>query len=181
MGLRQQGSSAPLVIIGRLGRHAQGQGQATQLLGQVCRSGCGQQRGQARAQAAATKGDAKSAKAAPAKAATAPAYDKPALQALAWRNIGPYRGGRSVAAVGVESQPMTYYFGATGGGVFKTTNGGADWKPVTDGQLAFEWEHLLRKVRERDPAWLAGIQDALPRAHPMMDVEPGPVAPWERP
>ena len=68
-------------------------------------------------------------------AATADTYDKAALQALTWRSIGPYRGGRSVAVTGVPSQPMTYYFGGTGGGVFKSTNGGADWKPVTDGQV----------------------------------------------
>ena len=41
-----------------------------------------------------------------------------------------------MAVAGVSSQPSTYYFGGTGGGVFKTTNGGADWKPVTDGQIA---------------------------------------------
>ncbi|MCM2258425.1 MAG: glycosyl hydrolase, partial [Vicinamibacteria bacterium] len=66
---------------------------------------------------------------------SAPAFDKTAMQALTWRSIGPYRGGRAVAAAGVESQPNTFYFGGTGGGVFKTTNGGVDWKPVTDGQI----------------------------------------------
>jgi photosystem II stability/assembly factor-like uncharacterized protein len=68
-------------------------------------------------------------------AASADEYDKPALAGLSWRGIGPYRGGRSVAVAGVEGQPLTYYFGGTGGGVFKTTNGGAEWKPVTDGQI----------------------------------------------
>ena len=38
--------------------------------------------------------------------------------ALKWRNIGPFRGGRSLTAVGVPSQPLTYYFGSTGGGVW---------------------------------------------------------------
>ena len=75
---------------------------------------------------------------APAAKVAAPAdeFDKAAIGALNWRSIGPYRGGRSVAVAGVSSQPSTYYFGGTGGGVFKTTNGGADWKPVTDGQIA---------------------------------------------
>src|SRR6185295_14541862 len=75
---------------------------------------------------------------APAPKAGAPAdeFDKTALGALTWRSIGPYRGGRSVAVAGVPSQPSTYYFGGTGGGVFKTTNGGVNWKPVTDGQIA---------------------------------------------
>ena len=40
--------------------------------------------------------------------------------ALKWRNIGPFRGGRSLTAIGVPSQPLTYYFGSVGGGVWKT-------------------------------------------------------------
>ncbi len=50
-----------------------------------------------------------------------------------WRNIGPFRGGRSVASSGVVGQPMTYYMGSTGGGVFKTTDDGITWKNVSDG------------------------------------------------
>ena len=46
--------------------------------------------------------------------------------ALNWRNIGPFRGGRSLIAVGVPSQPLTYYFGSTGGGVWKTIDGGLE-------------------------------------------------------
>src|SRR6516165_10440924 len=57
------------------------------------------------------------------------------LSALAWRNIGPNRGGRSQAAAGSTRRPMEYYFGATGGGLWKTTNGGVTWFPVTDGQI----------------------------------------------
>jgi len=56
------------------------------------------------------------------------------LSGLRWRNIGPFRGGRSVAVAGVASQPMIYYFGGTGGGVFKTTDAGVTWEPVSDGQ-----------------------------------------------
>jgi len=56
------------------------------------------------------------------------------LSGLRWRNIGPHRGGRSVAVAGVLGQPMVYYFGGTGGGVFKTTDGGVNWEPVSDGQ-----------------------------------------------
>ncbi len=54
---------------------------------------------------------------------------------LKWRNIGPFRGGRSVASTGVVSQPMTYYFGGTGGGIFKTVDDGITWKNVSDGFL----------------------------------------------
>ena len=53
--------------------------------------------------------------------------------ALKWRNIGPFRGGRSLIAVGVPSQPLTYYFGSTGGGVWKTIDGGLEWSNVSDG------------------------------------------------
>lgn len=51
---------------------------------------------------------------------------------LAYRQVGPFRGGRSGAVAGVPSQPMVYYFGSTGGGVWKTTDGGATWEPLGD-------------------------------------------------
>ncbi len=54
---------------------------------------------------------------------------------LKWRNIGPFRGGRSVASSGVVGQPMTYYMGSTGGGIWKTIDGGIIWKNVSDGFL----------------------------------------------
>src|SRR4051812_8120155 len=60
--------------------------------------------------------------------------ESPYLSGLQWRSIGPYRGGRSVAVTGVPSQPMVYYFGATGGGVWKSTDGGVNWLPISDGQ-----------------------------------------------
>ena len=55
--------------------------------------------------------------------------------ALRWRSLGPARGGRSIAVAGSESRPNEYYMGATGGGLWKTTDGGMTWKPVTDGQI----------------------------------------------
>ncbi|HEV2915597.1 MAG TPA: hypothetical protein VGX92_20120 [Pyrinomonadaceae bacterium] len=55
------------------------------------------------------------------------------FKGLQWRSIGPYRGGRVTAVAGVSSQPFIYYFGATGGGVWKTTDAGANWEPVSDG------------------------------------------------
>jgi photosystem II stability/assembly factor-like uncharacterized protein len=51
---------------------------------------------------------------------------------LKWRNIGPFRGGRSVTSTGVTGQPHTYYMGSTGGGVFKTTDDGITWKNSSD-------------------------------------------------
>src|SRR5215831_6294699 len=67
---------------------------------------------------------------------SAPARFDPSLfNALRWRNIGPDRGGRSIACAGSASRLFEYYFGATGGGLWKTTDGGTTWKPVTDGQI----------------------------------------------
>ncbi len=61
------------------------------------------------------------------------AYDSAALRALQWRNIGPFRGGRAVAITGVTSQPLTYYAGYTGGGVWKTEDAGISWRNISDG------------------------------------------------
>ncbi|MEA3420874.1 MAG: glycosyl hydrolase, partial [Acidobacteriota bacterium] len=60
-------------------------------------------------------------------------YDESLYKAMTWRCIGPYRGGRCTAVAGISSQPYTYYFGACGGGVWKTEDGGMNWKPVSDG------------------------------------------------
>jgi len=59
-------------------------------------------------------------------------YDTSVFAALRWREIGPFRGGRSVAAAGSVARPYEYYYGTTGGGVFKTTDGGMTWASVTD-------------------------------------------------
>src|ERR1700683_2773026 len=76
--------------------------------------------------------------------------DFSALKELKYRNIGPFRGGRAVAVAGVTSQPATYYFGATGGGIGKTTDSGATWVPVSDGQLKSGSVGALA-VSESDP------------------------------
>ncbi|HET9181372.1 MAG TPA: hypothetical protein VFP59_04495 [Candidatus Angelobacter sp.] len=51
---------------------------------------------------------------------------------MRWRMIGPFRGGRSIAVSGVESQPNVFYFGAVGGGVWKSSNAGVTWEPIFD-------------------------------------------------
>ncbi len=61
--------------------------------------------------------------------------DQSFYEGLEWRNIGPYRGGRSLGCAGSPGRPNEYYFGATGGGLWKTTDGGTEWSPVTDGQV----------------------------------------------
>jgi len=55
-------------------------------------------------------------------------------QGMRWRMIGPFRGGRTLTAVGVPGEPNTYYFGAVAGGIWKTTNGGNTWSPIFDQQ-----------------------------------------------
>ncbi len=60
------------------------------------------------------------------------AVDTSALNTLQWRELGPFRGGRSVAVAGSAARPKEYYMGTVGGGVFKTLDGGQSWAPVTD-------------------------------------------------
>lgn len=62
--------------------------------------------------------------------------DPSMLGSLRWRCIGPYRGGRVVAVAGDPVQPAVFYFGAVGGGVWKTTDGGETWENVSDGYFA---------------------------------------------
>ncbi|MDQ5845628.1 MAG: glycosyl hydrolase [Acidobacteriota bacterium] len=69
-----------------------------------------------------------------ASAMPAPADADP-FKALQYRPIGPFRGGRVTAVAGVPSQPLVYYFGATGGGVWKTVDGGINWEAISDGSV----------------------------------------------
>src|SRR5258706_3515657 len=60
-------------------------------------------------------------------------YDEKLYNALEWRSIGPYRGGRSAAVTGVSGKPNLFYFGSTGGGVWRTTDAGNTWSNISDG------------------------------------------------
>src|SRR6266704_1567548 len=60
--------------------------------------------------------------------------DEKLFNGMRWRQIGPFRGGRALAIEGVVGEPVTYYFGAVAGGVWKTTDGGANWIPLFDKQ-----------------------------------------------
>ncbi|MFT5230603.1 MAG: photosystem II stability/assembly factor-like uncharacterized protein [Planctomycetota bacterium] len=60
-------------------------------------------------------------------------YDESLYDALEYRLIGPFRGGRSAAVTGVPGKPNLYYFGSTGGGIWETKNGGRSWENISDG------------------------------------------------
>ncbi|QLG45167.1 VPS10 domain-containing protein [Costertonia aggregata] len=60
-------------------------------------------------------------------------YPSELYSSLEYRSIGPYRGGRSAAVTGVPGEPNLFYFGAAGGGVWKTTDGGRTWENISDG------------------------------------------------
>jgi photosystem II stability/assembly factor-like uncharacterized protein len=60
-------------------------------------------------------------------------YNEKIYDAVQWRMLGPHRGGRAATVAGVASERNTFYFGATGGGVWKTTDGGKTWGNISDG------------------------------------------------
>ncbi len=62
-----------------------------------------------------------------------PEYPQEIYSSLEYRLVGPFRGGRSAAVTGVPGEPNLFYFGATGGGVWKTTDGGRTWENISDG------------------------------------------------
>ena len=72
---------------------------------------------------------------APPPARAQEAYSESLWSSLQGRNVGPPRGGRSIAAAGSDTRPMEYFMGTTGGGLWKTTDGGLNWRPVTDGEM----------------------------------------------
>ncbi|MDH5381245.1 MAG: glycosyl hydrolase, partial [Cyclobacteriaceae bacterium] len=67
------------------------------------------------------------------KTSAATAMDTSLFKGLKWRNIGPFRGGRSVAVTGVPGNDQVYFMGSTGGGVWKTEDAGTSWKNMSDG------------------------------------------------
>ncbi len=59
--------------------------------------------------------------------------DTSAFRALLWRNVGPFRGGRANTAAGIPTQPLTYFGGYTGGGLWRTDDAGINWRNISDG------------------------------------------------
>ena len=86
------------------------------------------------------------------------------LSSLKWRRIGPYRGGRVVAAAGDPSDPMTFYFGACAGGVWKTTDGGTYWENVSDGFFNTAAVGAIA-VSDSDPNVISATQADLDEQH----------------
>ena len=94
-----------------------------------------------------------------------PAQQGDLYRELRFRLVGPFRGGRSVAVAGVPAQPNTYYFGAVGGGVWKTTDSGATWAPVSDGLFKTSSVGALA-VADSDPNIVyAGMGEACVRGN----------------
>ena len=91
----------------------------------------------------------------------APTFDATQFEGLHWREVGPYRGGRSAAVAGIPSDRETYYFGATGGGVWKTTDAGQSWNNVSDGTFGGSIGAVA--VSEWDPnvVWVGGGEKTL--------------------
>src|SRR2546423_11375403 len=61
--------------------------------------------------------------------------DPTVFKGLRYRMVGPNRGGRVTTVTGVPSQPKTFYMGVASGGLFRTTDGGLNWFPITDGKV----------------------------------------------
>src|SRR5512138_732140 len=83
-------------------------------------------------------------------------YDTTAFAALRWREVGPYRGGRSVAVTGSAQRPLEFWMGTTGGGVFKTTDGGINWQPMTDKYFSGTIGAITVDPKNPDVVWVGG-------------------------
>ena len=83
-------------------------------------------------------------------------FDSSAFAGLRWREVGPYRGGRSVSVAGSAARASEYYMGTSGGGVFKTTDGGMSWQPVTDRFFGGTVGALAVSESNPDVVWAGG-------------------------
>ena len=96
-------------------------------------------------------------------------YDPALFQALRYRHVGPYRGGRSTAVAGVADEIFTYYMGSTGGGVWKTTDAGQSWDNVSDGYFAAGSVGAIQVAASDSNIVYVGTGSACPRGN----VSPG--------
>jgi len=72
----------------------------------------------------------------PASLARRDTFPTSAYSAMRWRLVGPFRAGRVLAVAGLPGDPRTFYFGSVDGGVWRTTNAGLTWEPISDGQVS---------------------------------------------
>src|SRR5215471_21131180 len=87
---------------------------------------------------------------APPTPTTMASVDAALFKGLHYRLVGPSRGGRVTTVTGVPSQPRTFYMGVASGGVFRTTDGGGNWVPITDGKVPLGSTGSIA-VAESDP------------------------------
>ncbi len=99
----------------------------------------------------------------PAPAATAAVPSADAWAGLHWRTIGP-EGNRFSAAAGIPGDPLTYYVGAASGGVWKTTDGGTNWRPIFDGQVVQSIGSIAVARSDRNVVWV-GTGEGHIRSH----------------
>src|SRR3954464_8360482 len=71
----------------------------------------------------------------PSKGQAPPTIDPAFFKGMQYRLVGPSRGGRVTTVTGVPSQPRTFYMGVASGGLFRTTDGGTTWTPISDGKI----------------------------------------------
>ena len=90
------------------------------------------------------------------------AVDPVLYSGMQWRSVGPARGGRSIAVGGSDARPNEYWFGAVGGGAWKTTDGGTSWAPMTDGPhwVELDWQAAASPTAKNGSLtfWLDGVQ-----------------------
>jgi len=90
-------------------------------------------------------------------------FDSTLFGGLHWRSIGPYRGGRVTTVTGVPQQPRTFYMGATGGGIWKTTDAGITWNNVSDNQIRMGSIGALAVAPSDPNVVYAGMGESEPR------------------
>ncbi|HYW51796.1 MAG TPA: glycosyl hydrolase, partial [Gemmatimonadaceae bacterium] len=83
-------------------------------------------------------------------------FDSTVLGTLRWREAGPARGGRSVAAAGSVQRPNEYWMGTTGGGVFKSSDGGQNWAPMSDNHFGGTIGAIAIDPQNADVVWVGG-------------------------
>jgi photosystem II stability/assembly factor-like uncharacterized protein len=86
------------------------------------------------------------------------------FQTAKFRSIGPFRGGRTVAVSGVKGDPLTYYMGSTGGGVWKTTDGGLNWHNISDGYFEMGSVGAIAVSESNPNIVYCGMGEHAPRA-----------------